>query len=299
MELRDLRYFIALARDANVSKAALTLGVSQSTLSKSLARLEAAAGARLVVRLQRGIEFTNQGRIVLAHAERVTTMTADTHSALDASRRQPQACLRLGVGMGELDGDLRKVVARFVAQEGAARLDICQASSAELSTALARGEIDCVLGPPPEVVPAGHAVTPLGSEVYGGVCRARHPRARDLTSLATLVQERWAVAWATTRVGQWLGGLAQLRGLPMPEVAIRCDSVPALLAVIAHTDCVGYFAQSMVEAHPMRARLRMLPIDEIRYVKTLAFISREHNADLALLRALREVAVTEMKSLGN
>jgi DNA-binding transcriptional LysR family regulator len=295
MELRDLRYFVALAREANVSQAALGLGISQSTLSKSLARLEAAAGARLVLRLQRGVELTEQGLIVLRHAERVTAMTADTRSTLDASRRQPQAFLRLGVGMGELDGTLQQVVARFVAQESAARLDIVQAASGELAAALSRGEIDCILGPPTEVVPAGQVVTPLGTEVYCGVCRVGHPRSQALRSLAALVQERWVVPWATTRVGQWLGGLAQLRGLPLPEVALRCDNVPALLAVIANTDCVGYFAKSMVEAHPNCTRLSLLPIEEIRYVKSLAFICREHNTELPLVRALREMAVSEMQ----
>ncbi|MFN7694469.1 MAG: LysR family transcriptional regulator [Burkholderiales bacterium] len=299
MELRDLRYFAALAHEANLSRAALKLGVSQSTLSKSLSRLESAAGAQLVVRLQRGIELTEQGCIVLQHAERVTAMNADARAALDASQRRPQACLRLGVGLGELEGGLRLVAARFVVHEPAARLDICQAASGELATALSRGDIDCILGPPPEVVPAGHTVTVLGSEVYAGVCRTRHPRAQALSSLASLVQERWVVPWATTRVGQWLGGLAQLRGLSMPDVALRCDSVPTLLSVIANTDCVGYFARSMVEAHPLQSKLSLLLIEEIRYVKTLAFISREHNAELPLVKALRDIAMKELRGGGH
>jgi DNA-binding transcriptional LysR family regulator len=295
MELRDLRYFVALARDANLSRAALALGVSQSTLSKSLARLEAAAGARLMQRQQRGVELTEQGLIVLRHAERVTAMTADTRSVLDASQRQPQACMRLGVGLGELEGALQQVVARFVAQEAATRLDICQGASGELAAALSRGEIDCVFGPPPEVVPAGHVVTPLGSELYAAVCGHRHPRRQELRSLAALVQERWVVPWASTRVGQWLGGLAQQRGLPLPEVALRCDGVPTLLSVIAQTDCVGYFSQRMVETHSLRAKLSMLAIAEIHYVKTLAFISREQNAELPMVKVLREIAVNELQ----
>lgn len=296
MELRDLRYFLTLASEASLSKAAQRLGLSQSTLSKSLARLESSCGATLVQRMQRGVELTEQGQIVLRHAERVAVMTADVHSALGASRRLPQPFVRLGVGLGDLGDAETLALARFVARVPDTRIDIVQSSAEALSAALSRGEVDCVLGPPPQVVPPDHAVTPLGSETYAAVCSRQHPRRRQLRSLAALVQERWVVAAATTRVGLWLAGLAQQRGLPLPQVALRCDGVPTLLSTIAHTDCVGYLSHAMVRAHPLRSRLAVLQIEEIRHVKTMAFISRTHNADLPAVRTLRELAAAAARS---
>lgn len=297
MELRDLRYFTTLAREANLSKAADALGLSQSTLSKSLARLEAACGASLVLRLPRGIEVTEQGQIVLRHAERMTTMAKDVRAAVDASRQVAQDCLRLGVGLGELGEAESLALSQFVSREPHARVDVVQASSEALSAALARGDVDCVIGPTPDVVPPDHRVTPLGTDTYAGVCAINHPRRDRLRSLAALVQERWAVPWATTRVGLRLAGLVHQRGLPLPKVAMRCDAVTTLLSTIARSDCVGCFSHAMVQAHPLRDQLMILSIEEIRYVKSLVFISREHNADLLLVRTIRELVVANRKAV--
>ena len=69
MELRHLRYFVAVAEAGSLTVAAeQTLHTSQPSLSRQIRDLEDEVGARLLTRRARGIELTPAGRAVLEHA---------------------------------------------------------------------------------------------------------------------------------------------------------------------------------------------------------------------------------------
>ena len=71
----DLRYFLAVARSGSFSVAARTLRVTQSTVGRRLASLEAAMGARLLCRTNEGYVPTTAGGAILSHVERVESET--------------------------------------------------------------------------------------------------------------------------------------------------------------------------------------------------------------------------------
>lgn len=71
MNWDDLRYFLAVAREGQMLGAATRLGVSQARLSRHIAALEDAVGARLFDRTTRGSQLTESGAVLFATAERV------------------------------------------------------------------------------------------------------------------------------------------------------------------------------------------------------------------------------------
>lgn len=75
MEIRTLRYFLEVAREENMSKAAERMHVSQSTLSKQLKGLEEELGKRLFVRHSFSIELTEEGMLLRKRAEDLISMT--------------------------------------------------------------------------------------------------------------------------------------------------------------------------------------------------------------------------------
>lgn len=93
--LRQLRYFLALSRTGNFTRAAETIHVTQPALSMQIRALEEEAGTRLVERTPQGVVLTPQGRALALHAERVLGAMADLEGAL----RQPGQGGRLMLGM--------------------------------------------------------------------------------------------------------------------------------------------------------------------------------------------------------
>ena len=74
MEIKNLRYFIAVAREENMSRAAQTLHVTQPTLSKALKALEGELGKKLCTRHSFSIKLTDEGLLLLNRAEDLVAM---------------------------------------------------------------------------------------------------------------------------------------------------------------------------------------------------------------------------------
>jgi DNA-binding transcriptional LysR family regulator len=94
VELRDLRYFVAVAEELNFSRAARRLQMAQPPLSVAIRQLEQEIGASLFVRTSREVKLTEAGETLLVGARRTL---AEADAAVAAARR---------VGSGEA-GTLR------------------------------------------------------------------------------------------------------------------------------------------------------------------------------------------------
>jgi DNA-binding transcriptional LysR family regulator len=86
MRIDEIAHFRALAAEGHLALAAESLGVSQSTLSRSLARLEAEAGVELFDRRRGHLELNRYGEILLAHALRAEAELETGRARIDALR---------------------------------------------------------------------------------------------------------------------------------------------------------------------------------------------------------------------
>lgn len=87
MELRVLRYFLAIAQKESISKAADSLHITQPTLSRQLMDLEDELGKKLIIRSNKKIALTEEGSILRKRAEEILNLVDKTESEIALSDR--------------------------------------------------------------------------------------------------------------------------------------------------------------------------------------------------------------------
>lgn len=97
MELRQLRYFIAIARCGSFSKAAAESFVAQSALSHQLAQLEGELGVSLFHRTRRGVDLTDAGRVFHAHATAILRQIEDARASVRNAEGEPSGKVVFGI----------------------------------------------------------------------------------------------------------------------------------------------------------------------------------------------------------
>ena len=174
MELRHLRYFIAVAEEGGLLTAAQKrLHTSQPSLSRQIRDLESEVGVKLLERQARGVTLTAAGKIFLEHAR---LALSQVEAATDGARRtaQPE---KVALAMGFLAG--QEVVwlphaLRILREEApAAEITLCSQSSPELALGLMRGKLD-VAFLRPELQAVGVSFKFLAKEPLIAVLPAGH-----------------------------------------------------------------------------------------------------------------------------
>ena len=103
MELRVLRYYLAIVREQSISRAAERLNLTQPTLSRQLMELEEELGVRLIKRSKkgRGVTLTEEGLLLKARAEEIVELADRTEA--EVARQGEEAVGDVYIGAGETD----------------------------------------------------------------------------------------------------------------------------------------------------------------------------------------------------
>jgi LysR family nitrogen assimilation transcriptional regulator len=97
MELRQLRYFVAIVDHGSLSRAAVVLHVAQPALTQQLRQLEEELGAQLLHRSAQGVLSTDAGKVFYEHAQAILKQVGDARSAVTQSTTRPSGSVTLGL----------------------------------------------------------------------------------------------------------------------------------------------------------------------------------------------------------
>lgn len=184
MQVRLVRYFLALVRERHFARAAESCGVTQPTLSAGISALERQLGKRLILRDRRFISLTPEGEALLPWARQLVAAQEGMTSAIAATQGDVSGQFRLGAIPAALPYSGHIAEALLTARPGLA-LSVLSLTSREIVRALADYEIDGGLTYLDHEPPANVLTVPLWEERYCLLTRADGPlRARDTLSLA-------------------------------------------------------------------------------------------------------------------
>ena len=222
MELRHLRYFVAVAEERSFTGAAERLWIAQPGLSTQIKRLEAELGLQLFARHPRGVDLTPAGELFLERA-RVALAAADTAGA---TGRDMQAgvigSLRLGIASGPRWSPTAELLHRCSREWPAVELTVVESYGGTLWRDLRDRRLDAL------IAPTGHAspdlrTLALGSEPWVALVGSGH----RLAGLGPLVAEQ--LDGERIAVTGHRDGAAFDRAISMllAELDVDADLVPA------------------------------------------------------------------------
>lgn len=239
MELRHLRYFVAVAEALSFSRAAVRLHVTQPALSRQIRDLEAELGCRLLRRgLNARTELTSEGQVLLEGARQLLAAAEQLTSRV----REGVARLRLGhYGVIWLD-HFSPALRRFARRHPQVKLEPIERTPRELAAALRQGEVDLALIGPMTGGRSSEFVSRVVA-VYPALLAlaATHPLAkRRKLRLEELRDAEW-VTWDEREFPgrkQALVKACRAAGFK-PRIGFETDSVASLFVHVATTEAVG------------------------------------------------------------
>ena len=265
LKFRDVRILVAIAQTGSMAKAAEQLGVAQPTVSATIADLEDSYGVRLLDRSPRGVEPTMYGAAL--HRRCVAAFDELKQSGRDIEYLADPKVGDLSVGCQEslLAAILPPIIRRFSKDYPQVTLHVDDVPSPAVQLAeLHNRKYDFVLA---------RIVRPLTKEddvsvetlfhdhvVVAADARNKLARRRKI-DLAELADEPWIVTTADSWAYMRLAEAFEQRGLKMPKASVLTLSVPLRNHLVADSNNISVFANSVLRLHAARYGLRALSVD--------------------------------------
>ena len=258
MDLRQLRYFVAVAEQGNISQAAKKIFLSQPALSRQIKALEDEVGQCLLERQAHSIRLTpageallREGRELLQHAEQVLERVRSSGRGLR---------LRVGYAPSLAAGLLSAAVGNFTQSHPKVHVELSDLSTTQMLAGLESEKLDVVLcvGQPHQT--RGLKWTPLVRAPWRLAVNRRHPLARrsqvtppEVAGEALLVyhQREYPEYWEL--ISGWLRDHRQ-----RPRVAGEYDGAEDLMAAVESGLGVALVTTRMANLFPNRARFLTL-----------------------------------------
>jgi DNA-binding transcriptional LysR family regulator len=230
---RQIQYFVAVAENGALSRAAHELAISQSTVTESIRELESDLGFPLFDRRSSGVELTLKGHQFLRHARRILSEIADARRALRDDAALVDGRLALGVTPLVASYVLSDLLARFRRAFPAVSVDIVEDSRDYLEHLLVGGELDVavVLSGAEKTGPALHAETVEASR-FRVWLPIGHPRAEQARIAVADLERDAFVLLAIDEIAEAAEDAWRRAGV-RPPVAIRTRSVEAARSLVA------------------------------------------------------------------
>jgi DNA-binding transcriptional LysR family regulator len=190
IELRQIRYFLAIAEERSFTRAARRCNVAQPSLSRQIRALENSLGTRVFERLPREIRITPAGKVFEREASQVMEHSQRAISVVQSLERAKRQQLKLGLSVLCDLPRMQSLLQKAQKSTPEFSIECTQAHTADLSLGLLRGKLDLAVVDLPVVEP-GVSTLPIHSESLIAALPERHLlHARPMVRIFELKKER-------------------------------------------------------------------------------------------------------------
>ena len=270
MELRQLEYLIAVAEEANFTRAAERVRISQPGISAQIRQLEHELGAQLIDRSGRRASLTAAGEAVLEHARAALVAAGAARQAADAVNGLLRGQLTVGMVTGCTVTPLFDALADFHHAYAGVDITLIEGGSAELAAGVRARQIDLALVGTAGAPPAGVGSFTVVSERLVAMVPPGHPLLdheplclRDVTACPLICMP------PGTGLRGVLDQACAAAGL-RPVIAVQASAGEAIIQLAQRGLGIGILSESMTGTDG--DRLTAMVIDDIRIPAVLAVI---------------------------
>lgn len=261
MELRHLRYFVVVAEEQNVTRAAARLHVSQPPLSRQIQDLEAELGVALFHRTAKSLALTEAGKIFLAEAQAVLLRAEKAVQTVRAVAAGNRGQLHIAYAPSLTVEILPRALVQFEKSCPGVRVSLHDLSSEECLQRLATRKLDLALtAAPTKEMMRGLAFEKLCELPLFCAVGVTHPFAKKRTlPLRSLAGERF-IGYTREDYPEyhaWLRELFQPLGIE-PRFAEEYDSATGLIAAVEAGRGIALATNSLKSL--ASSRLKMIPL---------------------------------------
>lgn len=167
MDIRVLRYFLAVAREGNISRAAKALHMTQPTLSRQLIDFENDLGVQLFVRGKRQIILTDEGALLQKRAEEITELVDKTENDLRRERGVVAGAISIGGGETHAMQTIARIACDIQRDYPDVKFDLYSGNADDVIDRLDKGLIDFGVLVGPADVTKYESLSLPGNDIWG------------------------------------------------------------------------------------------------------------------------------------
>jgi DNA-binding transcriptional LysR family regulator len=291
MELRHLRYFVAVGEEQHYGRAAERLGIAQPVLSRQIRDLEKELGFTLFDRLPRGVKLSAAGKLYLSDARRILLEVEEAKLRAERVALGKTGMLRVGfVELLSWHGVVPDSFRRFRRRQPDVELDLQPLRSVEQIEAVRSGRLDAgfifTLTEPDQdfaqIMVAKHKVVLAAPEGHA-VTRLKRLRLRDLRDVPFVWFNRSANPLFYERIM-----MACIRGgLSTPRIVQHAVDHATALSLVSCRLGVAFVSETARWQRPRGVKL--LPIADLDIPVPIYLIWRKDNQSAVLQRLVAQV----------
>jgi len=298
MKLTQIRAFLAICESGSIRRAARQLNVSQSNLTKIVRQLENELSAQLLVRSARGVAPTNYGRALIPRARVIESEVLRAKSEIRQMQGVGKGVISIGLSAGPALMLASKALTQFSRSFPDVRIHVVDGAYDPTLADLRDGRLDFSIVPI-ELVPTGREVQTelLMESVVVPIVRKGHTL-QNAKSLKELAHASWVLSGSATAPVNILEGTFIKHGVAAPRVQVRCESFPALLALVTGTDLIGVLPKRFVDMGPFEAVLKAISVKEQFLPSRAVLLTRADVPMTPIAKALAKAFRQAAKSLG-